>query len=107
MRQLIRKILHSFGIVNLRGQLQFVKRRGLKYRSIFPYEAIPGWLSENEAIILYELARELPPEKPVAVEIGSWQGKSSLVLSKGMMGKAQPKLYCIDPFNGDAGPTDR
>ena len=91
----------------MRGQYQFIKRRGLKYRSIFPYEGIPGWLSEDEAITLYELARQLPDNSPVAVEIGSWQGKSSLVLAKGLKGKTKPVLYCIDPFNGDAGASDR
>ena len=106
-RHFIRKILHGMGLVNLRGQYQFIRRKGFKYRSIFPYEGIPGWLSEDEAITLYELARHLPADAPVAVEIGSWQGKSSLVLSKGLKGKARPTLYCIDPFNGDAGPTDR
>ena len=105
--QLIRKTLHGMGIVNLRGHLQFIKRRGIKYSTIFGYEAIPGWLSENEAITLYELARSLPAERPVAVEIGSWLGKSSVVLSKGMKGKRRPALYCIDPFNGDADAGDR
>ena len=106
-RQSLREILHALGIVNVRGQYQFIKRRGLKYRSIFPYEGIPGWLSENEAITLYELARAVPDDSPVAVEIGSWQGKSSLVLAKGLKGKTNPILYCIDPFNGDAGASDR
>jgi MMP 1-O-methyltransferase len=106
-RESIRKVLHSLGIVNVRGQYHFVKRRGLKYRSIFPYEGIPGWLTEDEAITLYELARAMPVKDPVAVEIGSWMGKSSLVLSKGLKGKINPKLYCIDPFNGDAGESDR
>lgn len=99
--------MHALGIVNVRGQYEFIKRRGLKYRSIFPYEGIPGWLSEDEAITLYELARGLPANSPVAVEIGSWQGKSSLVISKGLKGKGKPVLYCIDPFNGDAGASDR
>lgn len=107
LRQSLRKILHGMGLVNLRGQYQFVRRKGLKYRSIFPYEAIPGWLSEDEAITLYELARELPANAPVVVEIGSWLGKSSLVLSKGLRGKERPTLYCIDPFNGDADATDK
>jgi len=105
--QLVRKTLHQMGIVNLRGHLDFIKRRGIKYSSIFGYEAIPGWLSEDEAITLFEVARALPDTQPVAVEIGSWLGKSSLVLSKGLRTKTQPKLYCIDPFNGDADATDK
>jgi predicted O-methyltransferase YrrM len=95
------------GIVNVRGHLSFIKRRGIKYSSIFPYESIPGWLSEDEAITLYELALSMPNDRPVAVEIGSWLGKSSLVISKGLKGKNGPKLYCIDPFNGDADEVDR
>ena len=106
-RQLLRNTLHQMGIVNVRGHLSFIKRRGIKYSSIFPYEGIPGWLSEDEAITLYELALSLPHDRPVAVEIGSWLGKSSLVLSKGLKGKIGPKLYCIDPFNGDADEVDR
>ena len=104
---MLRKTLHQMGIVNVRGHLSFIKRRGMKYSSIFPYEGIPGWLSEDEAITLFEIALSLPNDRPVAVEIGSWLGKSSLVLSKGMKGKTQPKLYCIDPFNGDADAVDR
>ncbi|HKR21819.1 MAG TPA: class I SAM-dependent methyltransferase [Pyrinomonadaceae bacterium] len=106
-RQLLRNTLHQMGIVNVRGHLAFIKRRGMKYSSIFPYEGIPGWLSEDEAITLFEIALSLPNERPVGVEIGSWVGKSSLVLSKGMKGKTEPKLYCIDPFNGDADVADR
>ena len=106
-RQLLRNTLHQMGIVNVRGHLSFIKRRGIKYSAIFPYEGIPGWLSEDEAITLYELALSLPHDRPVAVEIGSWLGKSSLVLSKGLKGKTGPKLYCIDPFNGDADEVDR
>ena len=41
----------------------------------FSDEAIPGWLSEDEAITLYRLARELPANTSVVVEIGSWLGK--------------------------------
>ena len=49
-RQLLRKTLHQMGIVNVRGHLDFIKRRGMKYSSIFPYEGIPGWLLRSCAI---------------------------------------------------------
>ena len=101
MRQGIRRALHSVGIVNPTGKLSFVKRRGLTYAPIFGYEGIPGWLSEDEAITLFDTARALPNERPVIVEIGSWLGKSSLVLAKGLKGKKDPLLHCIDPFNAD------
>lgn len=73
--------------------------RGLRYASLLPYASIDGWLSVDEAITLYELSRSLPHEQPLAVEIGSWQGKSSVCLARGLEGKYQPRLCCIDPFD--------
>jgi len=48
---------------------------------------------------LYSIARKLPIGS-IVVEIGSWQGKSTYCLSKGLK---SGKLYAIDPFNKDAG----
>jgi len=78
--------------------------RGLRYLDIAGYTEIDGWLSRQDAIALYDLASGLPRDHPVVVEIGSWQGKSSLVLAKAIQRKADPVLYCIDPFDasGDA-----
>lgn len=75
--------------------------RGRQYRSIADYIPINGWLATGEAVTLYETARRLPAQSPVIVEIGSWQGKSSLVIARGLDGKSSPKFYCIDPFNAD------
>jgi predicted O-methyltransferase YrrM len=78
--------------------------RGLRYMQLLPYASIDGWLTVDEAIALFELARGLPHEAPVVVEIGSWQGKSSVCLGRGLAGKRAPRLCCIDPFDatGDA-----
>ncbi|MFN7590121.1 MAG: class I SAM-dependent methyltransferase [Planctomycetota bacterium] len=73
--------------------------RGLRYKPLLPYASIDGWLSVDEAIALYELSRGLPHEKPLAVEIGCWQGKSSVCLARGLAGKFHPRLCCIDPFD--------
>ena len=73
--------------------------RGLRYARILPYASIDGWLTVDEAIALYELARDLPDEGPRAVEIGSWQGKSTVCLARGLAGKVDPRLVCIDPFD--------
>lgn len=73
--------------------------RGLRYAAILPYTSIDGWLTIDEAITLFELARRLPHEQPVAVEIGCWQGKSSVCLARGLKGKRHPQLVCIDPFD--------
>jgi predicted O-methyltransferase YrrM len=78
--------------------------RGLRYARLLPYASIDGWLTIDEAITLFELARSLPDERPLAVEIGCWQGKSSVCLASGLEGKRAPRLVCIDPFDasGDA-----
>lgn len=73
--------------------------RGLRYAPLLPYASIDGWLTVDEAITLFELSRSLPHETPVAVEIGSWQGKSSICLARGLLGKNRPRLCCIDPFD--------
>ena len=73
--------------------------RGVRYAPIVPYLYIDGWLSYSEAIALYESARSLKAESPIVVEIGSWQGKSSVVLARAIKVKRQSVLYCVDPFN--------
>ena len=73
--------------------------RGLRYASILPYVSIDGWLTVDEAIALFELARSLPHERPLAVEIGCWQGKSSVCIASGLRGKNAARLCCIDPFD--------
>lgn len=74
---------------------------GWSYLPIMGYIPINGWLATGEAISLYNTARALPEKNPVVVEIGSWQGKSSVVIAKGLQGKTNPRFFCIDPFNAD------
>jgi predicted O-methyltransferase YrrM len=63
---------------------------------------IAGWLSDAEGNALFELARQRAPEQDaVVVELGSWQGKSSVLLAAGLSGKHNPRLVCIDPFGED------
>lgn len=68
-------------------------------KKIQNYKKIDGWLSQSEATGLYLMARGLP-QAAVIVEIGSWQGKSTFCLAKGLR---SGKIYAIDPFNADAG----
>lgn len=73
--------------------------RGLRYSRILPYASIDGWLTVDEAIALYELAKQVPEQSPRAVEIGSWQGKSTVCIAQGLRDKAGAQLICIDPFD--------
>ena len=63
---------------------------------------IQGWLADSEADQLFKLARDFTPQSaPVVVELGSWKGKSSVMLAAGLIGKVNPKLFCVDPFGCD------
>ncbi len=77
--------------------------RGLRYHALLPYVSVDGWLTVDEAITLYECSKSLQ-DGAVAVEIGSWQGKSSICIARGLEGKTDARLICIDPFDasGDA-----
>ncbi|MCH9626020.1 MAG: hypothetical protein S4CHLAM123_12090 [Chlamydiales bacterium] len=69
-------------------------------------ESIEGFLSQNgkdlrEGEVLFHLARSLS-KGSVAVEIGSWKGKSTAWLGKGIEASEQQGtvLYAIDPHTG-------
>jgi MMP 1-O-methyltransferase len=62
--------------------------------------AIEGFLTFREGLTLRRLARSVPPDGCI-VEIGSWKGKSTYCLARGLR---RGKIFAIDPFDasGDA-----
>jgi predicted O-methyltransferase YrrM/glycosyltransferase involved in cell wall biosynthesis len=64
------------------------------------YDLIEGWLSPREAVQLYRLSRIKQDHPPVVCEIGSWVGRSSYVLARGIDWHPAGKVYCVDPFDG-------
>lgn len=73
--------------------------RGLRYKALLPYAGIDGELSVDEAIALYEVCGALPPRQPVAVVLGCAQGRTSVVLGKGLQQGRNATIYCVDPFD--------
>jgi len=72
------------------------------WRWILWERQIEGWLSDPEADGLFRLARRYAPgQDAVVVELGSWKGKSSVMLAGGLSGKRNPRLFCVDPFGQD------
>jgi predicted O-methyltransferase YrrM len=63
---------------------------------------VEGWLTDDEAGALYRVARACPAPA-LAVEIGSWYGKSSLMIAGGIRAAGGGRLYAIDPFVGAEG----
>jgi predicted O-methyltransferase YrrM len=62
-------------------------------------QTIPGWLTETESRELYRLAAAVTDDNPVCCEIGTWIGRSAVLISLGLRGKCNPRLYCVDPFD--------
>jgi MMP 1-O-methyltransferase len=71
---------------------------------ISPYSEIEGFLSPNEASALFEFASRLPANSTI-VEIGSWKGKSTYCLARGLK---QGRVIAIDAFDasGDTGSVE-
>jgi len=69
---------------------------------------IPGQLTENEADLLFHLARMRTPSiDPVIMELGAWRGKTSLLLAAGLRGKTRPRLVSVHCTGADAGKLDQ
>jgi hypothetical protein len=62
-------------------------------------------LTDGEANSLFEMARSRTDQlDPVIVELGSWQGKSSVLLAAGVCGARNARVFCVDPFGADENP---
>jgi predicted O-methyltransferase YrrM len=66
-------------------------------------DLIPGYLHPLEARFLFWLAGRIP-ERGLALEIGSFKGKSSANLAAGL--KAGARLVCVDTWENKAMPYD-
>jgi len=61
-------------------------------------EPIEGWLTREQALVLFRAARSVPAGSTV-VEIGSHQGRSTVVLASALPTAA--RLVAVDPFVPD------
>lgn len=77
----------------------------LYLRAIKDYNSIDGWLTPEDATGLYLLAKTVPRDATV-VEIGSWKGKSTFCLARGLA--EEGRLIAIDPFDasGEEGSSE-
>ena len=73
---------------------------------------IEGWLSLEEADLLYSLAREV--KDGCIVEVGSYRGRATVALALGAIDGHRPSVYTLDPheefvgvLGGKFGPEDR
>jgi len=68
----------------------------LIFIKIKQYKSIEGWLSSREAIALYHFASRVSSPSSIIVEIGSWKGKSTYCIAKGL---SKGRIAVIDPFD--------
>lgn len=66
-------------------------------------DSLPGYLTPDEGLCLYWLAQQVPPGC-IAVEIGSFKGKSSSYIASGLVVGA--RLACVDVWENRAMPYD-
>jgi predicted O-methyltransferase YrrM len=65
--------------------------------ALFPILAqVDGYLFPHEAVFLYWLARSGPGEGAI-VEIGSFRGRSTLCLGRGVKGRRATRIAAVDP----------
>lgn len=60
---------------------------------------VEGWLTAGEAAALFACARRCRG-RGVIVEIGSWKGRSTIVLAAGARAGAGAPVYAVDPHQG-------
>jgi predicted O-methyltransferase YrrM len=86
---------------------RFVWSFGARYYGMSIFKWIDGFLLDEEAVRLYELARGIHGGNIKVVEIGSWLGKSSVVLGSALAAKRGGTLVCIDPFDASGDERSR
>lgn len=82
-------------------RFRFCLRNGFSHWYMSQYIGVDGWLSENEACFLYRTTLDLARRDLSTAEIGSWLGKSSVVICSALKQGKGGFHYCIDPFNAD------
>ncbi|CAN5896999.1 hypothetical protein BH23PLA1_BH23PLA1_21070 [soil metagenome] len=60
-------------------------------------DQIKGWLTQAEQSLLYDVARRVPAGG-VIVELGSWMGRSTIMLGAGSLAGHRPRIYAVDLF---------
>jgi predicted O-methyltransferase YrrM len=62
-------------------------------------EDVEGWLTPAEIELLYRLAASVAPIGTI-VEIGSWKGRSTIVLARALAKRGAGVVHAVDPHTG-------
>ena len=72
---------------------------GDKWSAVKIAESIEGWLTSFEGALLYDLARDDAADG-VILEVGSWKGKSTVLLAIGSKAGKGDSVYAVDHHKG-------
>ncbi len=98
-----RKLVYTFHLWDSFPVAEHLTKEERNVLDLNIMKEIDGWLTTKEAIALFRIAKRLK-RKCTIVEIGTWKGKSTFVLAKGLGSKGE--IICIDPFDATA-PFDK
>ena len=59
-------------------------------------DGVDGWLADDEAWALHRLARDVPGPDPVAVEIGTWMGRSTIAIALAFAQRGAGTVIAVD-----------
>jgi MMP 1-O-methyltransferase len=77
----------------------------LQAELIAAVRGVPGWFGNDEAWALHEIVRTHPSagaDRPVVVELGSWQGRSTIVIARALRARGSGVVHAVDPHRGTA-----
>jgi MMP 1-O-methyltransferase len=96
----MRRLLHAAPIV---ARQVYRMRYGPIGRYVSDTARIPSWLGRDEGLALARACAPLPLHA-VIVEIGSFLGKSAILMAGACKMRGSGRVHCIDPFDtsGDA-----
>lgn len=100
--EILREVQKSIDINE--GRYQSSTDNLLNNIHFFP-DTIDGWLTHKEGQLLYDLAKSV--SEGIVIEIGSWQGKSSYYLSKGLKDSSNETLVSVDHHTGSIEQRER
>jgi predicted O-methyltransferase YrrM len=85
-----------------RLQARWLAMRGRAEDAAVVYSrTVPGWFHREEVRLLYRTVRALPHPARIA-EIGSWQGRSTIVMARALRDAEleRGRIFAIDPHQG-------
>ena len=61
---------------------------------------VDGWMTESELAFLYAIGSKMPDGAQI-VEVGSWQGRSTVAICEALRKKSDIRMFAVDTFQGD------